>query len=125
MLSDTPTGARAVTIAMTLTGKAHARTGKESCTCSKSKPHPVLRQVMNIPPILSKSFLFTSTLLCICFLHPYWVEKLTCELGSPSPSFGRCVGTAVVGCRLSCSAACGIFWGQGSNQCLLYCKTDS
>ena len=30
-----------------------------------------------------------------------------------------------IGCRLSCSAAYGIFWGQGSNQCLLYCKTDS
>ena len=35
-----------------------------------------------------------------------------------------CVGSVVVACRPSCSAACGIFLDQGSNPCLLHWQVD-
>ena len=37
---------------------------------------------MNIPPSLSNTLPFTSTLLYRWCLHPHWVEKLICKLSS-------------------------------------------
>ena len=37
----------------------------------------------------------------------------------------RCAASAVVAHGLSCSIACGIVPGQGSNQCPLHCKANS
>ena len=70
-------------IAMTTMGKAYTNTEKKSCISSELKPHPCYRITwVFIPPTLSKSVPFTSTLLCIWCLHLNWVEKLICELGA-------------------------------------------
>ena len=74
---------RQLMIAMTTTGKAYTNTEKKSCIRSELKPHPCYQITwVFIPPTLSSSVPFTSTLLCIWCLHLNWVEKLICELGA-------------------------------------------
>ena len=65
-------------VAMTTTRKAQTRTEKESCISSRSTPHHSCHEYS------SHSFqFFTSTLLCIWYLHLIWIENLICsELGS-------------------------------------------
>ena len=82
MLNDPPLP-RQLIIAMTTTGKAYTKTEKELHQFW-IQTTPLLSDYwwIFIPPTLSNSVPFTSTLLCIWCLHPNWVEKLICELGA-------------------------------------------
>ena len=54
----------------------------------------------------------------------YWARALGRSGFHSCSSQAWSTGSVVVAHRLSCSVACGIFWDQGSNPCLLHWEVD-